>query len=69
MPTATCASTVATTQSTIIASWGGEYDFREGKPVACTTVEVYSIETYQWYTADPLPAPYFLMSSVTIVGT
>ena len=35
----------------------------------CATVEVYCSETSQWYTADPLPAPYYWMSSVTIADT
>jgi len=32
-------------------------------------VEVYCSETSQWFTADPLPAPYYLLSSVTIANT
>ena len=68
MPTARSALTVATTQSAIIAS-GGAVSVRDGKVVPCATVEVYSNETSQWYTADPLPAPYFSMSSVTIADT
>ena len=35
----------------------------------CATVEVYSSETSQWYTADPLPVPCVLMTSVTIADT
>ena len=46
-----CAS-VATTQSAIVAS-GGATDIRDGEPVLCSTVEVYSSETSQWHTADP----------------
>jgi len=68
MPTARFALTVTTTQSAIVAS-GGITGFRDGKLVACATVEVYSSETSQWYTADPLPAPYYWMSSVTIADT
>ena len=69
MPTARIYLTVATTQSAIIAS-GGVTGFRDNNmPVLCATVEVYSTETSQWYTADPLPAPYYGMSSVTIAGT
>ena len=65
MPTARYQLSAATTQSFIIASGGvtGEVD---GKDVLCPTVEVYSIETFQWYTAAPLPAPYAFRSSVTI---
>jgi len=68
MPTARGLLSVATTQSTIIAS-GGATGFRHGKSVPCATVEVYCSETSQWYTADPLPAPYYAMSSVTIADT
>jgi len=68
MPTARCSPSVATTQSAIIAI-GGATAVRDGKPVVCATVEVYSSETSQWYTADLLPAPHFSMSSVTIANT
>ena len=68
MPTARTYLTVATTKSAIIAS-GGATDVRDGNAVTCTTVEVYSSETSQWYTADPLPAHCYGMSSVTIAGT
>ena len=68
MPTARCIPTVTTTQSAIIAS-GGIIDVRNGNDVPCTTVEVYSRETFQWYTTDPLPAPYYGVSSVTIADT
>ena len=67
-PTARCLLTVATTQSAIIAS-GGSTGVRDGKAVVCATVEVYSSETSQWYTADPLPAPRGAMTSVTIADT
>ena len=59
---------VATTQSAIVAS-GGATGVREGKPVPCATVEVYSSETSQWHTADPLPVPCRGMTSVTIADT
>ena len=62
MPTDRCLLTVATTQSAITAI-GGIIDI--SKLVPCATVEVYSSETSQWYTADPLPTPYH-SSSVTI---
>jgi len=68
MPTARWGLTIATTQSSIITS-GGVTDDRDGKCVPCATVEVYSSETSQWYTADPLSAPYYAMSSVTIADT
>ena len=66
MPTARYWSSVATTQSAIVAS-GGVTDVRDvtgkdRKPVPCATVEVYSRETSQWHTADPLPVPCLLMT-------
>ena len=42
---------------------------RDGKSVSCVTVEVYSTGSPQWYTANPLPALYFWMTSVTTAGT
>jgi len=48
---------------------GGATGIRDGEFVSCATVEVYCSETSQWYTADPLPAPYYGMSSVTIADT
>ena len=68
MTTARGFLSVATTQSTITAS-GGVIGVRDGNNVVCATVEVYYSETSQWYTADPLPAPYYLLSSVTIADT
>ena len=68
MPTARYCASVATTQSAIVASGGGT-GIRDGVTVPCATVEVYSSETSQWYTADPLPVPCVLMTSVTIADT
>ena len=68
MPTARYQLSVATTQSAIVAS-GGFTGVRDGKPVPCDTVEVYSSETSQWHTADPLPVPCLGMASVTIADT
>ena len=68
MPTARFYLSVATTQSAIIAS-GGSTGPRHGKVVPCATVEVYNNETSQWHTADPLPAPYYTMTSITIADT
>ena len=68
MPTARFFLSVATTQSAIIAS-GGTTGVRDDEVSRCTTVEVYCSETSQWYTADPLPAPHHVMSSVTIADT
>ena len=68
MPTARYCASVATTQSAIVASGGGT-GIRDGVTVPCATVEVYSSVTSQWYTADPLPVPCVLMTSVTIADT
>ena len=67
MPTARALYSVATTQSAIVASGGATV--RDGKAVPCDTVEVYSSETSQWHTADPLPVPCGGMTSVTIADT
>jgi len=68
MPTARFFLSVATTQSAIIAS-GGTTGIRDRKAVVCATVEVYSTEASQWYTADSLPAPYAYLTSITIADT
>ena len=68
MPTARWGLSAATTPSAITAI-GGVTGVVDGKPTLCTTVEVYNSETFQWYTADSLPAPYFFGSSVTIADT
>ena len=68
MPTARCYLSVATTQSAIVAS-GGTTGVSGDIPVYCATVEVYSSETSQWHTADPLPVPCGGMTSVTIADT
>jgi len=47
----------------------GNASTRKGKFVPCATVEVYCSETSQWYTADPLPTPYYSLSFVTIADT
>ena len=67
MPTARVWSSVATTQSAIVAS-GGLTGVRDDDEY-CATVEVYSSETSQWHTTDPLPVPCVLMTSVTIADT
>ena len=64
MPTARYYLSVATTQSAIVASGGNTADY-----MYCSTVEVYSSETSQWHTADPLPVPCGTMTSVTIADT
>jgi len=63
MPTARYWLSAATTQSFIIAS-GGITGAVGVKAVPCLTVEVYSTETFQWYTADPLPARHFTASGL-----
>ena len=65
MPTARLNQTILTTATAIIAC-GGEINTANDKPVPTAIVEVYSSETSQWYTADPLPHPCWLMTSVTI---
>ena len=68
MPTARDSLTVFSAQSALIAC-GGLTDISDSKDVACTTVEVYTTLTSQWYTADPLPVPCMMMSSATINNT
>ena len=65
MPTARFYPSVATTQSAIVAS-GGSTGISDDEVVLCDTVEVYSSETSQWHTADPLPVLCGAMTSVTI---
>ena len=64
MPTARTNLSAATTHSAIVASGGAR--FRDGKAMRCATVEVYSGETSQWHTADPLPIPIGGVASVII---
>ena len=68
MPTARFWLSVATTQSAIIAS-GGATGNMDGRFVPCATVEVYSSETSQWYTADPLPITCYRMTSTILADT
>ena len=68
MPTARVCLSVATTKSAIVAS-GGATGSRVDHPLPCATVEVYSSETSQWHTADPLPVPCRGMTSVTLADT
>ena len=56
------------TQSAIVTS-GGAKDVRDGKPVLCAKVEVYSSETFQWHTTKLLPVPCGVMTSITIADT
>ena len=69
MPTGRAQLSVATTQSAIVASGGATGVRDDSKAVPCATVEVYSSETSQWYTADPLPVPCRFMTAVTIADT
>ena len=68
MPTARYFLSVATTQSAIIAS-GGTTGEKGGVFVPCATVEVYSSEASQWYTADPLPVTCYRMTSTVLADT
>ena len=68
MPTARYRVSIATIQSAIVAS-GGAASISDNKAVSCATVEVYSSETSQWHTADPLPVPCRGMASLTIADT
>ena len=68
MPTARYQLTVISAQSALTAC-GGATGVIGDKVVPCTTVEVYTTETSQWHTTDPLPVPCWLMSSATINNT
>ncbi len=68
LTTARAGLSIITTQSAIIAC-GGSTKGEGNKPVPCATVEVYTTETDQWQTTDPLPIACFAMSSVTIDDT
>ena len=63
MPTARFYLSVLTTATDLIACGG-----RNSQLVPVATVEVYSSQTSQWYTADPLPKPCWMMSPVIIGG-
>ena len=69
MPTARAFLAVISTQSALIACGGATDITSDGKPVPCSTVEVFTTETSQWYTTDPLPVPCYCMSSATINDT
>ena len=55
-----------TTASAIVVCGGDETYIR--KDLTASTVEVYSSTTSQWHTADLLPQPNHVMTSVTISG-
>ena len=65
VPTARYQLTVIGTQSALTVC-GGNTEISGGP---CTTVEVYTTETSQWHTTDPLPVPCWGMSSATINNT
>ena len=65
MPTARYCLSVLTTATAIIAC-GGKTGAANNKPAPVAKVEVYSSQTSQWYTADPLPRPCWTMTSVII---
>ncbi len=64
LPTARCSLSIITTESAIIACGGlvrgTEY---------ITSVEVYTVQTGQWHTADPLPTPCAFTTAATIADT
>ena len=65
MPTARYGPTVISAQSALTACGGATH----ASGVPCTTVEVYTTETSQWQTTDPLPVPCWAMTSATINNT
>ena len=65
MSTARFGLTVISAQSALTACGGATH----ASDVACTTVEVYTTESSQWHTTDPLPVPCWMMSSVVINNT
>ena len=68
MPTARYGLTVISAQSALIAC-GGITGIIGDQSVPCSTVEVFTTETSQWHTTDPLPVPCKYMSSATINNT
>ena len=66
MPTPRCYLSVATTSVAIVAAGGNT---RTTSAALSSAVEVYSSDTSQWHTADPLPIPCTAMSSVIINDT
>ena len=65
IPTARWCPTVISAQSALTACGGATHT----SSVPLTTVEVYTTETSQWHTTDPLPVPCWGMSSATINNT
>ena len=65
MPTARYWLTVISAQSALTACGGATHTCG----VPCATVELYTTETSQWHTTDPLPVPCWVMSSATINNT
>ncbi len=68
LTTARAFLSIITTQSAIIAC-GGITNGEDDEPVSCATVEVYTTETNQWQTTDPLPIACCAMCSITIDDT
>ena len=66
MPTTRHSLSVITTATSIVAAGGGTNAFVTMMVNAIANVEVYSDNTSQWYTAEPLPAPHVSISSVVI---
>ena len=66
MPTARCILSVVTTHMVIIAAGGS---ISSDNVCTTSTVEVYSMASSQWHTADPLPSPCAFMASAIINNT
>ena len=66
MPTARTGVSVISTQSALIACGGAG---NIGGDDISTTVEIYTKQTSQWHTSDPLPISYEDMTSATITNT
>ncbi len=67
MPTARWQLSIITTESAIIACGGAA---KRGTQLEFfTSVEVYTVQTGLWHTADPLPIPCFSMTATTIADT
>ena len=67
MPTVRVCPVLLTT-TVVIVVCGGLVAGENGEPVETATVEVYSSTTSQWYTADPLPQPCAIKSTIAISG-
>ncbi len=62
--TARCLLSIITTESAIIACGGTDSTYKY-----CVTVEVYTDDSRQWHTTDPLPIPCAIQRSITVDDT